>query len=163
MTKIIPLKTCDFEVNKCGKCPFFEEDLYAYSALHSCKANSFIQTYINGDPPLLCPLQDKVETKFIPTMKIMVQLGKDVMAIINGNKKLTEKQVIELANKSYDSGGADVLKIILTTLDNINNAEELKREILFCRYIVEAVRQQLQEAVEKQSHDVLKREDMVKL
>lgn len=112
----------------------------------------------------------------------MVQLGKDVMAIINGNKKLTEKQVIELANKSYDSGGADVLKIILTTLDNINNAEELKREILFCRYIVEAVRQQLQEAVEKQKysmeeadkeyaykyrgeqeHDVLKREDMVKL
>ena len=93
----------------------------------------------------------------------MIQLGKDVMAIINGNKKLTEKQVIELANKSYDSGGADVLKIILTTLDNINNAEELKREILFCRYIVEAVRQQLQEAVDKQKHDVLKREDMVKL
>ena len=71
MTKIIPLKTYDFEVNKCGKCPFFDEDLYAFSVdinqIHSCKANSFIQTYINGDPPLLCPLQDKVETKFIPT------------------------------------------------------------------------------------------------
>ena len=79
------------------------------------------------------------------------------------NKKLTEKQVVELANKSYDSGGADVLKIILTTLDNLKGAEKVQREILFCRYIVEAVRQQLQEAVEKQKHDVLEEDKLVKI
>jgi len=36
--------------------------------IHFCKINSYLQISMNGDPPLLCPLQDKVETKFIPTI-----------------------------------------------------------------------------------------------
>jgi hypothetical protein len=82
--------------------------------------------------------------------------------LINSKKEITVKEVMERTNEAYDRGGADVLKVILDTLDTLAAKKELEKEILFCRYIVEAVRQQLQEAVENQKHDVIPEENLVK-
>jgi hypothetical protein len=71
--------------------------------------------------------------------------------MIVNNKKITYNDIIEKVNEGYDRGGADVLKIILTTLDTLSEKKELEKEILFCRYIVEAVRQQLEEMVKIKS------------
>jgi len=40
--------------------------------------------------------------------------------MIVNNKKITYNDIIEKVNEGYDRGGADVLKIILTTLDTLS-------------------------------------------
>lgn len=85
------------------------------------------------------------------------------MAIINTETKLTkelQQDIVELANKSYDKGGADVLKLIFDTLNGITNPIYIN-QVVFTRNFVEAIRKQLAEVVQEETHDELPKENLV--
>ena len=59
-----------------------------------------------------------------------------------------QKEILKLANDAYDRGGADVLKIVLSTANELaDGLEELKPYARFVTVLVEAIRQQLSEVV----------------
>jgi hypothetical protein len=71
--------------------------------------------------------------------------------IITKEEKFTESQqkdLVELANQSYDRGGADALAIVIETAMQIAKDEpNLKAYAGFVIHVVEGVRQRLAEVV----------------
>lgn len=72
------------------------------------------------------------------------------------NKIVTDEDVFELTNKAYDRGAADVLKIELAVLDQIEasigevdepNATKIKYGVEFFRMVIEQIRLKLNEVV----------------
>jgi len=75
---------------------------------------------------------------------------------MENNKELARELLLE-CNKAYDRGGVDVLKLLKETTQNIVEANpNYKEHAIFTLYVVEAVRQSLEETVNKQVHDVVK-------
>lgn len=59
-----------------------------------------------------------------------------------------QKEIISLCNKAYDRGGADVLKLILFTADNLaKETPELEPYNRFVQVLVEGIRSKLNETV----------------
>jgi hypothetical protein len=73
--------------------------------------------------------------------------------IIDKNKKYTfsedqQKEIVRLCNEAYDKGGADVLKIVLSTAASLaEETPELAPYNRFVQVLVEGIRKQLQETV----------------
>jgi hypothetical protein len=80
-------------------------------------------------------------------------------AIINKDVKLSEaqqKEIVEQCNEAYDKGGADVLRIIAETVQQIAvDNESMTEHVAFTLYILEAIRQRLSEVVHTEEHDTL--------
>jgi hypothetical protein len=88
------------------------------------------------------------------------------MAIINNKSdKLSEAQQKELIgrlNDAYDRGGADVLKTIVETVQQIAiDTPEYSEFAAFTIYVVEAIRQKLSEVVNDQQHDQIPEKKLV--
>ena len=80
--------------------------------------------------------------------------------IITKEEKFTESQqkdLVELANQSYDRGGADALAIVIETAMQIAKDEpNLKSYAGFVIHVVEGVRQQFAEVVnESQATNII--------
>jgi hypothetical protein len=77
--------------------------------------------------------------------------------ILNKVNRLTEaqqKEIVTRCNEAYDRGGADALKLIKETAEQIGkDFSGYCEHAAFTLYIVEAVRQRLMEAVDNQVHD----------
>jgi hypothetical protein len=66
--------------------------------------------------------------------------------------ELTAKEITQVANDAYDRGGADVLKLLLDSLDSIQSTRpELELHCTFTRTLVEVTRQTLNEIVKEAS------------
>ena len=79
--------------------------------------------------------------------------------IKNKDEKLTEgqqKEIVDRCNEAYDKGGADVLRIIAETVQQIAvDNEEMVEHVAFTLYILEAIRQKLSDTVNTNEHDIL--------
>ena len=82
------------------------------------------------------------------------------MLISNSKEKqITSNEVIEVANKAYDRGGADALALIIETAHQLaEDQPDLKAYCGFTIHMIEAVRQRLAEAVNEQVHDIIPEE-----
>jgi hypothetical protein len=77
------------------------------------------------------------------------------------NKQLARELILEV-NRAYDKGGVDVLKLVKETAENVLKTNPLyKEEVAFTLYVVEAVRQTLEETVNKQVHDIVPEKSVI--
>jgi hypothetical protein len=77
------------------------------------------------------------------------------------NKQLARELILEV-NRAYDKGGVDVLKLMKETAENVLKTNPLyKEEVAFTLYAVEAVRQTLEETVEKEVHDIVPEKSVI--
>lgn len=94
------------------------------------------------------------------------------MALINKDyARLTEKQqkeIVERVNEAYDRGGADTLKILVTTINTLMADAEVAQQTTYSKpmftlflHIIEGVRQQLFEAVKNHQEEVYKSEPII--
>ena len=78
------------------------------------------------------------------------------MLIEKDKQKLLQKEIIELVNEAYDRGGADILKIIIDATKNIAKENpKYSEHAAFTLYVIEGVRQTLEETVSNEKHDTI--------
>ena len=82
--------------------------------------------------------------------------------IVNKEKPITQKEVIELCNTAYDRGGSEVLKLLKDTANQIAvDTPEYREMVAFSLYLIEAVRQRLSEVVTNQEHDQIPEQNII--